>query len=171
MGMIHCTFPSILACEKRLLHQQHVSSTLVICLSSYTQRRQFLLKVLVYYCFLVFHRIGEYISLDLFYLVSNFKCLIVDIISLIQVSDQMEGERKSFTGRILCICILISLCFFYFAAELVNRVAVFRGQDHTVHATQTGLQPDEVCPLPPSRLSHDVRLLRSTAHLLPSRTV
>ena len=37
------------------------------CLSSYTRRRPFLSKALVYYCFLVFRRIGEYISLDLFY--------------------------------------------------------------------------------------------------------
>ena len=37
----------------------------VVCLSSYTPRRQFLSKALVY-CFLEFRRIGGYISLDLF---------------------------------------------------------------------------------------------------------
>ena len=37
-----------------------------IYFSSCTQRRQFLLKALMYYCFLVFPCIGEYISLDLF---------------------------------------------------------------------------------------------------------
>ena len=40
--------------------------SLVVYLSSCTRRRQFLTKVLVYYFFLVFHRIGEYISLHLF---------------------------------------------------------------------------------------------------------
>jgi len=35
-------------------------------LSSYTRRRQFLSKALVYYRFLVFRRIGEHISQDLF---------------------------------------------------------------------------------------------------------
>ena len=38
----------------------------IVYLSSCTQR-QFLSKALVYYCFLVFRHIGEYISLDLFY--------------------------------------------------------------------------------------------------------
>ena len=37
-------------------------SSVVVCLSSYTPRRFFLLKALKYYCFLAFRRIGEYIS-------------------------------------------------------------------------------------------------------------
>ena len=36
-------------------------------LFSSTRRRHFLLKALVYHCFLVFRRTGEYISLDWFY--------------------------------------------------------------------------------------------------------
>ena len=36
-----------------------------------TERRQFLSKARVYYCFLVFRRIGEYISLNLFYCVNH----------------------------------------------------------------------------------------------------
>ena len=43
------------------------SSFIIICLFSCTWRRQFLLKALVFPCFLLFRRIGEYISLDLFY--------------------------------------------------------------------------------------------------------
>ena len=40
-------------------------------LSSCTRRRQvFFSKALVYYCFLVFRRFGEYISIDLFYFVN-----------------------------------------------------------------------------------------------------
>ena len=42
-------------------------SSFDVCFSSYTQSRQFLSKVLVYYCFLMFCRIHEYIPLDLFY--------------------------------------------------------------------------------------------------------
>ena len=38
----------------------------VISLSSYTRRRRFLSEALVYYCVLVFRRIGEDISLHLF---------------------------------------------------------------------------------------------------------
>ena len=41
----------------------------IVCLSSYTRRRPVLSKALVSYCFLVFRRVGEYISLDLFYFV------------------------------------------------------------------------------------------------------
>ena len=47
---------------------------LLLLLSVYLlapRRRQFLSKALVRYCFLVFRRIGEYISLDLFY---NLTC-------------------------------------------------------------------------------------------------
>ena len=65
----------------------------------------------------------------------------------------------------------VLIFFLCFSVELVNGVAVLRGQNHTVHSAQTGLQPDEVRSLPPSRLSHDVRCLRSTAHLLSSCTV
>ena len=45
-----------------------------VCLS-YTQRRQFLSKVLVYYCFLVYRRIAESISLDLFCFVVVHICV------------------------------------------------------------------------------------------------
>ena len=45
-----------------------------VCLSSYTQRRIFLSKALVYYCFLVFRRTGGYISLDLFYFECGTAC-------------------------------------------------------------------------------------------------
>ena len=41
-------------------------SSFVVCLSSYTRRRQLLSKAQVYYCFLVFRRVGDYISPDLF---------------------------------------------------------------------------------------------------------
>ena len=41
-------------------------SSFVVYLSPYTRRRQRLSKVLVYYCFLVFRRVGDYISPDLF---------------------------------------------------------------------------------------------------------
>ena len=43
------------------------------CLSSCTRRIQFLLKALVHYCFLVFCRTGEYISLALFYIVLSLE--------------------------------------------------------------------------------------------------
>jgi len=45
-------------------------ASFVVCLSSYSQRRQFWLKALVDYCFLVFRHTDEYISLDLFYFVN-----------------------------------------------------------------------------------------------------
>ena len=41
------------------------SSFIIICLLA-LEEDNFLLKVLVFPCFLVFRRIGEYISLDLF---------------------------------------------------------------------------------------------------------
>ena len=42
----------------------------VVCLSSYIRRRQFLSKALVYYCFLVFSRTGEYFSLEILFIIS-----------------------------------------------------------------------------------------------------
>ena len=42
-------------------------SSFVVCQSSCTRRRQSLSKALVYYCFLLLRRIGEYIALYLFY--------------------------------------------------------------------------------------------------------
>ena len=50
--------------DKKELMYKNVKT--IVCLSSYTLRRWLLLKALVYYCFLVFCHIGEYISLDLF---------------------------------------------------------------------------------------------------------
>ena len=48
-------------------------SSFVACLSSYTRRRNFLSKALVYCCFLVFCRIGECICPDLFYFIRHKK--------------------------------------------------------------------------------------------------
>ena len=45
-------------------------SSFVVCLSSYIRRRQFLSEALVCCYFLVFRRIGENISLDIFYFVN-----------------------------------------------------------------------------------------------------
>ena len=62
--------------KKIILDISYISSFLSVllfasfffcCLSSCTQRRQYLSKGLVYYCVLVFRRIGEYVSPDLFY--------------------------------------------------------------------------------------------------------
>ena len=52
------------------LSSSFLPSSFVVCLSPYTRRRQLLSKVLVYYCFLVFRRVGDYISPDLFYFVN-----------------------------------------------------------------------------------------------------
>ena len=52
---------SVLVCP--CLSSSLLPSSFVVSLSSCTQRRQFLSKVLVHYCFLEFRRIGEYISL------------------------------------------------------------------------------------------------------------
>ena len=62
-------------------------SSFVVCLSFYTRRRHFLSKALVYYCFLVFRRIGEYISLDLFCFVSlTSSCLFIPRIMCVGLS-------------------------------------------------------------------------------------
>ena len=61
-------------------------SSFVVYLSSCTRRRQFLSTALVYYCFLVFRRIGEYISLDLFYVVA--------IVIVITGSSEEEEDEK-----------------------------------------------------------------------------
>ena len=54
----------------------------VVYLSSCTRRRHILSKALVSYCFLVFRRTGEYISLDLFYFVKlSSSCSLIPPIS------------------------------------------------------------------------------------------
>ena len=56
-------FTSVPSC----LFSSLLPSSFVVCLSFCTRRRQLLSKALMYHCFLVFRRTGEYISQDLFY--------------------------------------------------------------------------------------------------------
>ena len=51
-----------------------LSSSFVIYFSSCTRKTKFLSKALVYHCFLVFRRIGEYISRDVFCFVLALFC-------------------------------------------------------------------------------------------------
>ena len=82
-----------------------VRQQFVVCLSSYTRRRRKLSKALVYYCFLVFPRVGEYISLDMFYCLSSY-----------------TRRRQFLSKALVCYCSLvfcrtgeyISLDLFYF---------------------------------------------------------
>ena len=62
---------------------------LLLLLSIYLlapEEDNFLSKALVYYCFLVFRRIGEYISLDLFYVAA--------IVIVITGSPEEEEDEK-----------------------------------------------------------------------------
>ena len=70
-------------------------SSFVVCLSSYTQRRHFSWKRMCTYCFLVFHRIGEYISLDLFH---SVLCLFFCIICVLLTSTHLILVHSWRTG-------------------------------------------------------------------------
>ena len=83
--------------ERRGQTRQEWSSSLlpssfVVCLLSCTQRRHFLSKALVYYCFRVFHHNGD-ISLDPFYLINS------DLKSNVTPQLFSEGKTKSTDRR------------------------------------------------------------------------